>query len=180
MVGLAAACEQRWKLGWRGPGGGPAGVLGEGLAGWPGKGLAVWPGKGLAVARCRPRQGPCRGSGGLPRQGSCRGSSSSNPHLILNMSSQRSACHHRGAFPSHGPTCRMALGTVRSRVARSVGVGRAAPARILPGLLRLPPARVLPGEPASSLCSLWSWPWRCSYYLGLWSYLGSPPLFCLA
>ena len=38
---------------WRGPGGGPAGVLGEGLAGWPGK--------GLAVARCRPRQGSCRG-----------------------------------------------------------------------------------------------------------------------
>ena len=48
LVGLAAACERRWKLGWRGPGGGPAGVLGEGLAGWPGKGLAVWPGKGLA------------------------------------------------------------------------------------------------------------------------------------
>ena len=57
LVGLAAACERRCKLGWRGPGGGPAGVLGEGLAGWPGK--------GLAVARCRPRQGPCRGSGGL-------------------------------------------------------------------------------------------------------------------
>ena len=37
------------------------------------------------------------------------------------------------------------------------------------------PVRVLLGEPASSLCSLWSWPWRCSYYLGLWSYLGSPP-----
>ncbi len=33
LVGLAAACERRWKLGWRGLGGGPAGVLGEGLAG---------------------------------------------------------------------------------------------------------------------------------------------------
>ena len=73
-----------------------------------------------------------------PRQGSCRGSSSSNPHLILNMSSQRSACHHRGAFPSPGPTWMMALGTVGSRVARSVGVGRAAPARVLSGPLRLP------------------------------------------
>ena len=48
LVELAAACEQRWKLGWRGPGGGPAGVLGEGLARWPGKGLAGWPDKGLA------------------------------------------------------------------------------------------------------------------------------------
>ena len=52
LVGLAVACERRRKLGWRGPGGGPAGVLGESLAGRPGKGLAVWPGKGLAVARC--------------------------------------------------------------------------------------------------------------------------------
>ena len=54
------------------------------------------------------------------------------------MSSQRSACHHRGAFPSPGPMSMMALGTVGSRVACSVGVGRAVPARILPGLLRLP------------------------------------------
>ena len=30
------------------------------------------------------------------------------------------------------------LETVGSRVARSIGVGRAAPARVLPGLLRLP------------------------------------------
>ena len=67
LVGLAAACERWWRLGWCGPGSGPAGVLGEGLAGWPGKGLAVWPGKGLAVARCRPRQGSCRGSCGFLR-----------------------------------------------------------------------------------------------------------------
>ena len=83
----------------------------------------VVPGKGLA--------------GGLVAD-PCRGSSSSNPHLILNMSSQRSACHHRGAFPSPGPTLMTALGAVGSRVARSVGVGQAAPARVLPGLLRLP------------------------------------------
>ena len=130
LVGLAAACERRWRLGWCGPRSGPADALGEGLVGWPDK--------GLAVACCLPRQGSCRGSCGSPRQGSCRGSLSSNPHLILNMSSQRSACHHRGAFPSPGPTWMMALGTVGSRVARSVGVGRAAPARVLPGLLRLP------------------------------------------
>ena len=77
LVWLAAACEQWWRLGWCRPGSGPADVLGEGLAGWLGK--------GLAVARCRPRQGPCRGSGGLPRQASCRGLSSSNPHLILSV-----------------------------------------------------------------------------------------------
>ena len=33
LVGLAATCERWWNLGWRGPGGGPAGVLGEGLVG---------------------------------------------------------------------------------------------------------------------------------------------------
>ena len=53
LVELAAACERWWKLGWRGPGGCPAGVLGEGLAGWPGQ--------GLAVACRRPRQGVAGG-----------------------------------------------------------------------------------------------------------------------
>ena len=53
LVGLAAACERWWKLGWRGPGGGPAGVLGEGLARPCGSARvlpwrAVVPGKGLA------------------------------------------------------------------------------------------------------------------------------------
>ena len=57
LVGSAAAHERRRKLGWRGPGSGPAGALGEGLAGWPGK--------GLAVARRRPRQGSCQGSYGF-------------------------------------------------------------------------------------------------------------------
>ena len=32
LVGLVAACEWRRRLGWRGPGSGPAGALGEGLA----------------------------------------------------------------------------------------------------------------------------------------------------
>ena len=55
LVELAAACERRWKLGWRGPGGGPAAVLGEGLGGplpgGPARVLpwrAVVPGKDLA------------------------------------------------------------------------------------------------------------------------------------
>ena len=157
LVGLAAACERWWRLGWCGPGSGPAGVLGEGLAGWPGK--------GLVVARCRPRQGSCRGSGGLPRQGSCRGSSSSNPHLILSV-----PCLHKDLHATMEvtpePWPNVILETVGSRVALSVGVGRAAP------------ARVLPGEPASSLCSLWSWPWRCLGCLVLRLLFGFPPLPC--
>ena len=44
------------SLGWRGPGSGPAGALGEGLAGWPGKGLAgaaeVAPARVLAGETC--------------------------------------------------------------------------------------------------------------------------------
>ena len=59
LVGSAAACERRRRLGWRGPMSGPAGALGEGLAGWPDK--------GLAAAHRHPRQGPCQGSHGLPR-----------------------------------------------------------------------------------------------------------------
>ena len=55
LVGLAAACERRWRLGWCRPGGGPTGALGEGLAGWSGKGLAgglvAFLGKDLAEDR---------------------------------------------------------------------------------------------------------------------------------
>ena len=35
LVGLAAACERWWRFDWRGPDGGPTGVLGKGLAGAP-------------------------------------------------------------------------------------------------------------------------------------------------
>ena len=35
LVGSAAACEWRWRFDWRGPDGGPTGVLGKGLAGAP-------------------------------------------------------------------------------------------------------------------------------------------------
>ena len=44
LVGSAAACEWRWRFDWRGPDGGPTGVLGKGLAMAP----AVIPGKALA------------------------------------------------------------------------------------------------------------------------------------
>ena len=47
LVGLAAACERRWKLGWFGIGSGPAGVLDEGLAG----GLVAFLSKDLAEGR---------------------------------------------------------------------------------------------------------------------------------
>ena len=84
------------------------------------------------------------------------------------------------------------LGAVDSRVTHSVGVGRAAMARVLPSLLKPPPGkdlvgatRTVPwqvscrGSPLRPLCSLWSWPWRCSSSLELRSYPGSPPLPCL-
>ena len=35
------------------------------------------------------------------------------------------------------------------------------------------------GSPLRPLCSSWSWPWRRSSSLELWSYPGSPPLPCL-
>ena len=44
----------------------------------------------------------------------------------------------RRCLPSPGPMWMMASGTVGSRVARSVGVGRAAPARVLPGTCFVP------------------------------------------
>ena len=47
LVELAAACERRRRLGWCGPGSGPAGVLGEGLAG----GLVAFLSKDLAEGR---------------------------------------------------------------------------------------------------------------------------------
>ena len=54
------------------------------------------------------------------------------------MSSQRYACHH-------GDVSRILAGAVDSRVTRSVGVGRAAMARALPGLLKMPPGKDLAG-----------------------------------
>ena len=52
LVGLAAACQWWWRLGWCGPSSGTAGVLGEVIAGrGPARVLpwrAVVPSKGLA------------------------------------------------------------------------------------------------------------------------------------
>ena len=132
LVGLAAACERRWKLGWCGPGSGPAVVFGEGLAGWPGK--------GLVVARCRPRQGSCRGSCGFPRQESCRGSLPSNPHLILNILCLHKDLHATMEVPPE-PWLNVVdgVGDHGFEGGSLHWCGRAAPARGLPGLLRLPP-----------------------------------------
>src|SRR3954462_4127699 len=46
----------------------------------------------------------------------------------------------RGCLPNPCP-----MGTVDSRVTRSIGVGRAATTRVLPGLLKLPPGKDLAG-----------------------------------
>ena len=54
LVGLAAACERRWKLGWRGPRSGPAVVLARALPGGPARVFpwrTVVPGKDLAEDR---------------------------------------------------------------------------------------------------------------------------------
>ena len=56
--------------------------------------------------------------------------------------------------------------------------GASCPGKGLAGATEAAPARVLLGEPASSLYSLCSRPWCCFDYLGLRSYLGSPPLPC--
>src|SRR4051812_17865100 len=61
------------------------------------------------------------------------------------MSSQRSACHHGDVSRILAP-----MGAVDSKVTFFVGVGRAATARVLPGLLRPPPGKILPGESALS------------------------------
>ena len=99
------------------------------------------------------RQGSCRGmlsspartlpgAGGLPRQGSFRESSSSNPHLILNMSSQRSACHHGGASRA------LAQGDVGDRGLKGGLLcwrWASCPGKALAGAAEVVPARVLPG-----------------------------------
>ncbi len=124
LVGSAAACMRWWRLSWHGPDGGPAGVLGKGLAEAP----AVIPGKALA--------------GGLmvflgwdPAKG-CRLLS---PYLILNVFT-KICMLPRGCLPIPCP-----LGAVDSRVICSVGAGRVAVARVLPGLLELSPGKDLAG-----------------------------------
>ena len=155
LVGSAAACERRQRLGWRGPGSGPAGTLGEGLVGWPGKGLARWPDKGVSVARCCPRQGPCRGSCVFPRQEPCRGSLPSNPHLILSILCLRKYLHATMEVPPEPcPNVVVGVGDRGIEGGSLLWCGRAVPTRVLLGL---PRQGSLPGKPASSIRSLWPW-----------------------
>ena len=142
----------------------------------------------MSSARVLPgtRQGSCRGAAVVPGKALARGlvvflgwdpakgCRLLSAYLILNVFT-KICMPPWGCLPNPCP-----LGAVDPRVICSVGTGRVAAARVLPGLLELSPGKDLAGESASSLCSLWSRPWRCSYYLRLWSYLGSPPLFCLA
>ena len=129
LVGSAAACERRWRFSRCGSDGGLAGVLGKGLAGAP----AVIPNKALA--------------GGLvvflgwdPAKG-CRLLSA---YLILNVFT-KICMPPRGCLPNPCP-----MGAVDSRVTHSVCVGRAATARVLPGLLKPSPGKDLAGGSASS------------------------------
>ncbi len=104
LVGLAAACERRRRLGWCGPGSGPAGALGEGLAGaaccHAGACSASWAGSCMRTAaktwlvrawqwpRWCPWRGPCR----VARQGPCHGVLSSPARIlpgVLWLSSER-------------------------------------------------------------------------------------------
>ena len=62
-----------------------------------------------------------------------------NLYLILNVFT-KICMPPRGYLPNPCP-----MGAVDSRVIRSVGVGRAAAARVLPGLPEPAPARILPG-----------------------------------
>ena len=95
-------------------------------------------------------------------------------YLILNVFT-KICMTPRGCLPNPCP-----LGAVDSRVICSVGVGRVAAARVLPGLLELSPGKdPCRGSPLRPLCSSWSSPWRRSSYLELRSYPGSPPLPCL-
>src|SRR3954469_21847817 len=60
-------------------------------------------------------------------------------YLILNVFT-KICMPPRGCLPNPCP-----MGAVDSRVTRSVGVGRATTARVLPGLLKLPPGKDLAG-----------------------------------
>jgi len=143
------------------------------LPSWSGRQLHAHGGGGDFLARAW--QWPCwrawHGSYWVARQGSCRGTPSSPARILpgvswaspvrtlpriiaslssfdldCSLSSQRSAYHHRGA--SQVLSQCICLTLVGSKVAHSTGVGRAAPARVLPGPLRLPRQGSLPGQPA--------------------------------
>ena len=111
----------------------------------------------------RPWRGPCRAA----RQGSCRGALSSParalpgvwwpssarilPRIVVFYSSSyleyvftKICMPPQRCLPEPWPHVDHGVGVVGSRVDRSVGVGRAVPARVLPGPLR-PPGKGLAG-----------------------------------
>ena len=170
LVGLAAACERRRSFGWCGSGSGPAGVLGKGLAGGPAR-VLPW-------CSSRPRQDNCRGSCGFPRLGSRQGSPSSGPHLISHVHDLDEDLHATTEVPP-APwfqcSCWQCFELLGSRVARSAGVGQAAPARLLLGPRRPPRQGSCRGSPPRPFALLCFWSWCC-----LGCLVPSASLLCLA
>ena len=132
LVGSAAACERWWRFYWRGPDGGPTGVLGKGLAGAPAR-VLPWR---LLSSPARLLPGALWSSlAGIPP----RVVIFYSVYLILNVFT-KICMPPRGCLPNPCP-----MGAVDSRVTYSEGVGRAATARVLPGLLKPPPGKDLAG-----------------------------------
>src|SRR3954465_1253903 len=121
-----------WRFSRRGPDGGYAGVLGKGLAGAPARVLP----RRLLSSPARRLPGALWSSlAGIPP----RVVIFYSVYLILNVFT-KICMPPRGCLPNPCP-----MGAVDSRVTRSVGGGRAATARVLPGLLELPPGKDLAG-----------------------------------
>ena len=132
LVGSAAACVRWWRFSRRGPDGGPADVLGKG----PARAQArVLPRRLLSSpARCLPGALWFSLVGIPPRVIIFY-----SVNLILNVFT-KICMPPRGCFPNPCP-----MGAVDSRVICSVGVGRVAVPRVLPGLLKLSPGKDLAG-----------------------------------
>ena len=140
LVGSAAACERRWRFDWRGPDGGPTGVPGKGLVGPPAR---VLPWRLLSSpARLLPGALWSSLAGVPPRVVIFH-----SVYLILNVFT-KIYMPPRGCLPNPYP-----MGAVDSRVTRSVGVGRLATARVLPGLLKPLPGKDLAGGGGGSASS---------------------------
>ena len=132
LVGSATACMRWWRFSRCGPDGGPAGVLGKGLAGAPAR---VLPRRLLSSpARCLPGAWWFSSVGIPPRVVIFY-----SVYLILNVFT-KICIPPWGCLPNPCP-----MGAVDSRVIRSVGVGRAATARALTGLLKPPLGKDLVG-----------------------------------
>ena len=145
LVGSAAACMRWWRFSRRGPDGGPAGVLGKGLAGAPAR---VLPRRLLSSPARRLPGALWSSSAGIPPRVVifyCT-------YLILNIFT-KICMPPRGCLLNPCP-----MGAVDSRVTHSVGMGRAATARVLQGMPKLPPGKdpVGGGGSLRPLCSLWS------------------------